>query len=583
MIETIEQPVEILDAKSCANVAIRSVDDWESINWDYHTRIVRKLQLRIAKATQLKKFTKVKHLQWILVHSISAKLLAVRGIMENAGSKTPGVDGITIKSPKEKLALAKSLKRKNYKAAPLRRIYIPKAGNKKKLRPISIPTLYDRAQQFLYNQALLPVAEVTADINSFGFRQHRNCADAIAQCFIALATQRAPQYILDADISGCFDNISHDWMLQNICTDKVMLSQWLKAGYVDMKRLFPTEVGSAQGGIISPTLCNMVLDGLADMLKSTFKKQKGIHLIRYADDLIVTSYSKELLEQDIQPAIECFLKERGLELSKEKTKIVHIEEGFDFLGQNVRKYTDHGKMKLLIKPSEKNIHSFLKGIKTVFHKARSLNQSDLIQILNPKIRGWANYHRHVVSKYIFNKLDHLIWHQTLRWAKRRHPRKGYGWILKKYFKSIKGITHEFHCSERQEDGTLLEYTLAKMSAVPIRRHVKILGPVHPYDKGYDGYFEKRTSEKWRNNSKRRYVENIITMFQKDKCPICQQKLTINQRWCVSLKRKASMGGEYKSDNMDIVHIYCHKSGNKEKLHKRTRTVKPVTNGKCDFK
>jgi len=567
MIATTEPPVAIPEANSCANVAIRSVVDWETINWDYHTRIVRKLQLRIAKATQLKKFIKVKHLQWILVHSISAKLLAVRGIMQNTGSKTPGVDGITIKTPKEKLALAKSLTRKNYKAAPLRRIYIPKAGNKKKLRPISIPTLYDRTQQFLYNQALLPVAEVTADINSFGFRQQRSCADAMAQCFNALATQRAPLYILDADISGCFDNISHEWMLQNICTDKVMLAQWLKAGYIDTKGLFPTKVGSAQGGIISPTLCNMVLDGLTDMLKSKFKKHSGINLIRYADDLVVTSYSKELLKQEIQPAIEYFLKERGLELSKEKTKIVYIEEGFDFLGQNVRKYPDHGKMKLLIKPAKKNIHSFLKGINTVFHKARSLSQSELIRILNPKIRGWANHHRHVVSKYIFNRLDQMIWHQALRWAKRRHPRKGIDWVLQKYFKKVKGITHEFHSSERQENGTILEYTISKMGSIPIRRHVKILGHAHPYDKGYDEYFEKRTSEKWRNNSKRRNVENIISMFQNDKCPYCQQKLTINQRWCINLKRKASKGGEYRLDNMDIVHVNCHRSGYKAKLHK----------------
>ena len=380
MIHTAKDPAEMPGIKRCANATTRSGENWKTIRWDYHTEIVRKLQLRIAKASQLKKFRKVKHLQWILVHSLSAKLLAVRDILQNSGSNTPGVDGITIKTPEEKLALAKSLKRRHYKATPLRRIYIPKAGNKKKLRPISIPTIYDRAQQSLYTQALLPLSEVTADIDSYGFRPHRACADAIGQCFIVLATQRAPQYILEADIAGCFDNISHDWMLQNICIDKMMLTQWLKAGFVDMKRLFPTTVGSAQGGIISPTLCNMVLDGIETMLKSNFKR-KGLNFVRYADDFIITAFYKDVLEQEVQPSIEAFLKERGLNLSKEKTKITHIKDGFDFLGQNVRKYPDHGKQKLLIKPSKKSIHSFMDGIKTVFRKSGNLSQVDLIRIL----------------------------------------------------------------------------------------------------------------------------------------------------------------------------------------------------------
>jgi RNA-directed DNA polymerase len=286
MIQIVNPPAAMPEDKPCANAAIRSTENWETINWEYHTGIVRKLQLRIAKATELKKFRKVKHLQWVLVHSLSAKFLAVRDVMQNSGSKTSGVDGITIKSPEEKLALAKSLTRKNYNASPLRRIYIPKAGSKKKLRPISIPTIYDRAQQALYTQALLPVSEATADINSYGFRPQRNCADAIAQCFNVLARQISPQYILEADISGCFDNISHEWMLRNLCTDKIMLAQWLKAGFVDMDKLLPTTVGAAQGGIISPTLCNMVLDGIAHMLKSNFKRHKGINFIRYADDCV---------------------------------------------------------------------------------------------------------------------------------------------------------------------------------------------------------------------------------------------------------------------------------------------------------
>lgn len=525
MIHTVKEPEVTPGDKLRVNAAIRSKEGWETIHWDYHSKIVKKLQLRIAKATQLKKFRKVKHLQWILVHSLSAKYLAVRDVMQNSGSNTPGVDGITIKTSAQKLALAKSLRRRHYKPSPLRRIYIPKAGNKKKLRPISIPTIYDRAFQSLYTLALLPVSEVTADLNSYGFRPQRSCADAIAQCFNMLAKRTSPKYILEADISGCFDHISHDWLREHICMDKVILDKWLKAGYVDMNKLFPTTAGTPQGGICSPVLCNETLDGIEDMLKINFRQYKGIHFVRYADDFIVTAHSEELLEQEIKPAIETLLKVRGLELSQEKTKVTHIEEGFDFLGQNLRKYPDQGKLKLLIKPSKKSIHSFLKGIRKVFRKARSLTQAQLIRVLNPKIRGWANYHRGIVSKATFNRIDKVLWHLTFQWAKRRHPQKGHRWILQKYFKRIKGVNHRFSGTEIQKDGTLQEFILLKMAYTPIRRHVKIQSAAHPFDAKYDEYFEKRTSDKWRNNSKRMNVESQISMIQKDVCPSCKERLT----------------------------------------------------------
>ena len=568
MIRTAKTPAAMSSKRQCANAAIRSKEDWDAVHWDYHAMIVKKLQLRIAKATRLKKFRKVRHLQWILTHSFSAKLLAVRDVLQNSGSKTPGVDGITIKAPAEKLALAKSLRRRHYKPSPLRRIYIPKAGNKKKLRPISIPTIYDRAFQSLYTQALLPVSEVTADPNSYGFRPQRSCADAIAHCFNMLAKRGSPKYILEADISGCFDHISHEWLRKHICMDKMILDKWLKAGYVDMNKLFPTTAGTPQGGICSPVLCNETLDGIDKMLKSNFSHQRGIHYIRYADDFIVTAHSKELLEQEIKPAIETFLKVRGLELSREKTKVTHIEKGFDFLGQNLRKYPDHGRLKLLIKPSKKNIYTFLEGIRKVFRGACSLTQPQLIRILNPKIRGWANYHRCVVSKATFNRIDKILWDLTFKWARRRHPQKGKRWILQKYFKRVKGVNHRFAGIEIQKDGTTQEFTLLKMAYTPIRRHVKIQGSAHPFDTKYDEYFERRTSDKWRNNSKRMTVENKISMIQKNTCPNCNKRLTINQRWCISLKRKASIGGEYKLGNMDIVHSGCYEQWQHEKSVKK---------------
>lgn len=540
----------------CANAPISSVQDWDGINWDYHTLIVRKLQLRIAKATEERTFNKVKRLQWILTHSFSAKLIAVRNVLQNPGSKTPGVDGIIIKTSKEKLALAKSLRRRDYKPLPLRRIYIPKAGNKKKLRPISIPTIGDRAMQSLYTQALLPVSEVTADQDSYGFRPGRNCADAIEQCFKLLAKRGASQYILEGDIRGCFDNISHNWMINNICTDTVILEKWLKAGYVEIDKWFPTNQGTGQGGIISPVLCNMTLDRLGDMLESRFKTQSVLKSVRYADDFIVVAHSKEILEQKVKPAIESFLKERGLELSPEKTVITHIKDGFDFLGQNVRKYPDQGKLKLLIKPSKKSIHSFKLGITKTLRKAHHLTQAQLIKLLNPKVSGWANYHRSVVSKETFKNIDNFLWHAMYRWAKRKHPKMGVQWIIQKYFKRINGVNHRFSCTEELENGQNMEVTLKLMSYIPIRRHTKIRKEVHPYDPKYDVYYEKRASNQWRNNSKKHTINYILTGDQKSLCPCCHRELHINHRWHISLRTKPSLGGEFLLGNMDVIHASC---------------------------
>jgi RNA-directed DNA polymerase len=569
MIKRREASAEMPPAELCTNASISSEQDWDSINWDYHVLIVRKLQLRIAKATEERKFSKVKHLQWILTHSFSAKLLAVRDVLQNSGSNTPGVDGITIKTSEEKLALAKNLRRRDYKPLPLRRIYIPKAGNKKKLRPISIPSIRDRAMQSLHTQALLPVSEVTADQDSYGFRPNRSCADAIQQSFIRLAKQVSPQYILEGDIRGCFDNISHQWMLENICTDTVILKKWLKAGYVETDEWFPTHQGTGQGGIISPVLSNMTLDGLEEMLNSQFKGQKGVAFVRYADDFIVTAHSKEFLEYKVKPAIETFLKERGLELSQEKTVITHIKDGFDFLGQNVRKYPSNGKLKLLIKPSDKSIHSFKSGIKQTLHKARHITQAQLIHLLNPKITGWANYHKSVVSKETFRTLDHFIWHSVYRWAKRRHPNKGGRWVMQKYFKKIGGVNYRFSGMEDMGNGISREVTLKLMSSTPIRRHTKIRKDFHPYDPEYDAYYEMRTSDRWRGNSKRHTVNYVLSRDQANQCPCCLKKLTINQRWHISLRTKASLGGEFKFGNMDIIHASCQERWQEQRGNLKT--------------
>ena len=359
-----------MTAEISAGAAPHSPNDWHSINWKQVSEEVRRLQARIVKATKEGKGGKVKALQHLLTRSFSGKALAVRRVTENQGRKTPGVDRVTWDSPEKKWSAIHSLKRRGYKPRPLRRVYIPKSNGK--WRPLGIPTMMDRAMQALYLLALDPIAETQADSNSYGFRKGRSCADAIEQCFVALSRGTCAEWILEGDIKACFDRISHKWLMTHIPMDKVILQKWLKAGYMDKSVFYETEDGTPQGGIISPVLANMALDGLERRLLKKFRpnthshkaggsKIKKVNVVRYADDFIITGISKELLEDEVKPLVIGFLRERGLELSDEKTTITHIKDGFDFLGQNARKYDG----KYLTKPSKKNVKTFIAGIREV--------------------------------------------------------------------------------------------------------------------------------------------------------------------------------------------------------------------------
>ena len=284
------------------------VQHWHAVNWHKCYEQVRKMQARIVKATQEGRWRKVKSLQWLLTHSFSAKALAVKRVTENQGKRTAGVDGVTWNTPEAKLTAVLSLKRGGYKPSPLKRVYIPKSNGKQ--RPLGIPTMKDRAMQALYLHALEPIAETLADGHSYGFRPARSTADALEQCFNALARKASPQWVLEGDIKGCFDNISHQWMVDHVQTDKIILQKWLKAGFIYQGKLFASDAGTPQGGIISPTLMNRVLDGLQAMLCKTFPKTKrkdeylnpAVNLVRYADDFVITGKSKELLEKEVTPS-----------------------------------------------------------------------------------------------------------------------------------------------------------------------------------------------------------------------------------------------------------------------------------------
>ena len=548
--------------------ASHKAEEWHSIDWAKAHHIVRRLQARIVKATQEQKWGKVKALQRLLTHSLSGKVLAVKRVTENQGKRTPGVDGTTWKTPQEKAMAIQRLRQRGYHPQPLRRIYIPKSNGGK--RPLSIPCMSCRAMQALYLLALDPVAETTADPNSYGFRKERSPADAIEQCFKALGKARSPQWILEGDIKGCFDKISHEWLLAHIPMDKSILRKWLKAGFIEKQVLHPTEEGTPQGGICSPVIANLALDGLERKLLERYPKPKTgynakVNYVRFADDFIVTGISKALLEQEVKPLIEQFMGERGLLLSQEKTVITHINDGFDFLGQQVRKYNG----KLIIKPSRKNVSAFLRKVRTLIKANKQATAGNLIVQLNPLIRGWANYHQHVVSKVTFARVGHAIFQALWRWARRRHPNKAKQWIKERYFKSINGKNWVFYGTIATKDG-LVENRLLHPAYVPIKRHVKIKGEANPYDPAWEEYFEKRLGVKMVHNLKGKRQLSALWKEQNGLCPICQQKITKLTGWHNHHLVWRVNGGKDVADNRVLLHPNCHRQVHSQRLE----VVKP---------
>ncbi len=460
---------------------------WSGIPWNKVMKSVRRLQMRIAKAYREGKHGKAKSLQWILTHSFYAKLLAVKRVTENKGAKTPGVDKVVWRTPNQKMQAALSLKRRGYRTQPLRRIYIPKK-QKGKLRPLSIPVMKCRAQQALYLLALEPITETIADKNAYGFRSYRSAADAHERCFKVLAKRASPAFILEGDIKSCFDTISHQWLMQNTFTDKMMLKHWLSAGYVEKGVLHSTKSGTPQGGIISPSLLTVTLSGLEEAVKQTVSERRDkVNVCVYADDFIITGATKEVLENKVKPTVESFLNKRGLVLSQEKTKITHIEEGFDFLGVNIRKYNG----KLIIKPAKDNVKKFLDNIKEIIKRNRAVETEALIRQLNPKIRGWANYHRHNCSKETYRRVDSYIFKKLWQWAERRHHNKGRKWVKRKYFKTRENRHWVFSTTIRDKEGQILNLDLVEATKTPIKRHIKIRANATPYDPSYQKYFIKR--------------------------------------------------------------------------------------------
>jgi RNA-directed DNA polymerase len=555
--------------------------DWHQINWDRVNQNVRRLQARIVQATRAGRWGKVKALQRLLTHSFSGKALAVRRVTENEGKRTPGVDQETWDTPERKAAAIDALRRRGYHPQPARRVYIPKSTGK--LRPLGILTMHDRAMQALYLLALDPVAETTADPNSYGFRKERSTADAIETCFKLLSKGDRAAWILEGDLKSCFDRISHSWLLAHIPLDRVLLRKWLKAGFMEQGVFNPTEEGTPQGGPASPVLANMTLDGLERTLEKHFPKttragrRAKVNLVRYADDFIITGSSKELLEQQVRPVVEQFMGERGLLLSPEKTVVTHIEDGFDFLGQNIRKYCQaqsNGKSKLLITPAGKNVRAFLGKVRKIIKDNPATTAGNLVQQLNPIIGGWARYHRHVVSKEIFGSVDHAI-HQALwAWAIRRHRHKRRTWVKNKYFHSDGSRRWVFTGVVGSPSGYPRKVSLFSAALMPIQRHQKIRAEANPYDPAWEAYLESRLNVKMESSLAGRRLLLYLWREQRGLCLHCQQPITELTGWHNHHLIWRSQGGSDRAENRVLLHPTCH-----QQLHSRHMTVvkpRPLT-------
>ncbi len=561
---------------------------WKDINWKRVESYVFKLQTLIYKASSRGEIRKMRKYQRLLTKSYYARLLAVRRVtQDNQGKKTAGVDGIKSLPPMQRLNLVSFLNTRHLKASPTRRVWIPKPGRDEK-RPLGIPTMYDRALQALVKLGMEPEWEARFEPNSYGFRPGRSTHDAIEAIFDSI--KQKPKYVLDADISKCFDRINHDALLGKIGQSpyRRLIKQWLKSGVFDSNQFHPPlllpsregmGVGTPQGGVISPLLANIALHGMEKRLTEFIEKiplkypngkimpkrdrRSSLSLIRYADDFVILHEDIKVVLQ-AQTVIQEWLNQVGLELKPEKTKIAHtLEEyegnkpGFDFLGFTIRQWkiksTKQG-FKTLIKPSSKSIKTHYRKLADIFDKYKTAPTKALIAKLNPVIRGWANYFSAVVSKKVFKKMDERLWKRLWRWASRRHSNKPAKWIKKKYFPKVnKTRNWEFN------DG---EYILNLHSDVPIIRHIKVKGNKSPYDGNWT-YWSSRIGK---HPGVRKEVTTLLKR-QKNKCAFCGLTFRPTDLMEVDHIKPRSEGGDNTYKNKQLLHRHCHDT--KTALDKKT--------------
>ena len=540
-------------------------------------------QQRLDKAVATNNAKRIRHMFDLLTkRSFAVKVLAVYRITKrNKGKNTAGVDGVAI--PKgdtqasHKIAM-KLLNAIDIKTKPdaIRRVFIPK-GNRKK-RPLGIPTLRDRINQEILRIALEPIVEYHSHDNSFGFRPKRSCQDAIAHIFTKLSQRTGPRYVIEGDIKGCFDNISHNHITKTLETWCVpsqavnIIKNLLKAGIFHNGEVYDNETGTPQGGVISPLLANVALTALDNFIQNNYSwrnsRGKINPIVRYADDFVITAKSKTMAIE-IKQSIKGFLASIGLTLSDEKTHITHIYKGFDFLGFSIKKYKKYKNKPcvkpkdyvLLIKPQKEKVINVLRECRKVLNSNKTATHKAVIHLLNPKIVGWANYYRYAVSSQIFGKIDYILWQSLLSWAKRRHPQKSMAWIVKKYF-TRKHKKRAVQFCDKETNTKLREMTqiLSKKWFVKVKNGMRV------YNADHAEYWNKR---EYLNTQKRLYAKQSRVLFEKQNglCPYCKSQITeanvVNHETHAHHMLPRAFGGTDSQSNLRLLHKECHVD-----LHKR---------------
>lgn len=543
---------------------------WQAVEWQQADKTVRNLRERIFRASEEGDYRKVRNLQKLMLRSRSNALMSVRRVtQQNAGQKTPGVDKVVIKTPEARGKLVDEVSEvKPWRVSPTRRIYIPKANGKQ--RPLGIPTIRDRAIQAMVKNALEPEWEAKFEITSFGFRPGRGCHDAIENIW-SLTNKGRKVWILDADIKGAFDNINHEHLLAALgdFPARGLVKAWLKAGFMEGGIFNDTPAGTPQGGVVSPLLANIALHGMEQALgvkrdSNGWVKESPRAVVRYADDFVVLCES----EEDAYKAREDlhgWLANRGLELSEEKTRVVHLDEGFDFLGFNVRRYAVETKdakkkrtltphHKVLIKPSKESVNKFRKAVKDMFMRHKGASVEVLITKLNALITGWGNYFRHAVSKMTFHSLDHYIFQRQVRWAKFRHHTKGWNWIKERYFGKF-APKHEDHwVFGDKETGKYAR----RLGWIGIERHVMVKGRSSPDNPALRDYWQLRKARLL--NLTGSYA--TLAKNQQFKCPVCRGHLNNGEELQLHHTIQDRKDARRNMLNFQqLTHYFCH-----QKIH-----------------